>query len=448
MSAPAAPIDSDLVEGSQDVLYVIEEKSVWKTANLSEAGAATWTEVWIEGALLHGTLGGLLRVRCAPGSSTLVYVLGWGEKDGTYYPFVLRSETAGMTWSEHWIDEEIETKDYSVTKVSQYYAWDAGQADFDTDPFVHTRIGDDVAGTCNPWAAAHQCTKNCTADVYIGPYGGASPYILSRSGSTADQYTPGGHYNDLLTGGDPVTAEGYMSDYFGGVEGVGWNSWADVTWNMPKESSRVEMKCHVDIMAYDPQPAGNCTINTWVFWHKPSPVMPKAFDVARTNTNWIYLGLNDKVMKSEDGGYTWAALTEDFGAYDICVDPQAAGAIYFCDPDGSVRCMVAGIDQGELTTETPTDVPLRIARDLNTGKLWVLKSGTTLAMRESGSWTDQKTGLLMGRGLHAYLGGKLIFVEGADIYISDDYGTNVTAKKGGWAEYANGMNAHRIVVPE
>jgi hypothetical protein len=98
-----------------------------------------------------------------------------------------------------------------------------------------------------------------------------------------------------------------------------------------------------------------------------------------------------------------------------------------------------------LMTETPLNVPLRIARSPNSGKLWGIPNGTTLRMRNLGSNTDQKTSLSGARGLHSYVGTKLIFVDGSKIYLSDDDGTTITDKTGGWATYASGINAHRIV---
>jgi hypothetical protein len=90
-------------------------------------------------------------------------------------------------------------------------------------------------------------------------------------------------------------------------------------------------------------------------------------------------------------------------------------------------------------------VPLRIARAINSGKLWMLTGGTTVKMRNLGVKTTQSTGHASATGLHAYLGDKLIFVDGTDIWTSEDGGVTWAAKKGGWATYAAGVNAHRMV---
>jgi len=176
---------------------------------------------------------------------------------------------------------------------------------------------------------------------------------------------------------------------------------------------------------------------------------PTAFDVAPSNINYVYASVGAKIYASINHGWLWGEFYDLHGANDICVDPQLAGAIYYASTEGDINLMVrqpdgSGAINATLDSEASVDIPLRIARDLNSGRLWVLNGGGTLKCRYNGSWSDQKTGLSGATGLHAYPGGKLIFVDGSDIYISDDYGVTVTAKKGGWSGYASGVNGYRF----
>jgi len=55
----------------------------------------------------------------------------------------------------------------------------------------------------------------------------------------------------------------------------------------------------------------------------------KGFDCARSNPDWVYVGLTDKVMKSEDGSETWEELITDHGAYDICVESTSGRSQFY-----------------------------------------------------------------------------------------------------------------------
>jgi hypothetical protein len=179
--------------------------------------------------------------------------------------------------------------------------------------------------------------------------------------------------------------------------------------------------------------------------------MPSALDYAPTNHSWWYVGLNDKIMASEDGGETWFEFYTSHGAYDVHVDPQIAGALYYWSSDGNLNLLMkqtlgaAGVlTSTGLMTESALNVPLRIARDPSSGRLLGLPNGTVLEMRNLGTNSDLKTGLSGARGLHAYPGQKIIFLDNANIWISDNLQAatpTITAKKGGWSEYSGPINA-------
>jgi len=426
---PSAIIDTDIAELNNALYYAIEEASIWKTDNLTTAGAATWTEVWTDADFQGDTFGGLLRVRVAPATAGLVYVIGWGKETGSdAKPFVLRSSNSGLTWSQTWIDEVLTEKPYTVTH--RQGAW--------TDPggvsIPHTRIA--TGTTYEVWAMAW---KTETTDVTNPQYGltGSANTIHNFSTSAEVESTVYGHENDLMDSTDQTTARGWLDDYFG----VGsWSLTAGINRDMPNGAARVNVRLDSAWGATNPV----WQADTWVFWNYPSVIGAKAFDVSRGNSNLLYLGLEDKIIKSDDGGFTWSDWYTTEGANDICIDPQIGGAVYTWDTLGQLILIFGGVFNSLFDTETPLEVPLRIARAINSGKLWMATGGTTIKMRNLGVLTTQSTGHSSATGLHAYLGDKLIFVDGTDIWTSEDGGTTWSAKKGAWG-YAGGVNAHRMV---
>ena len=437
MTSPSAPIDADLSPFSNDVYYVLEESGVWKTTNLTAAGASTWEQVWSSGDFEGSEFGGLLRIKCAY-RENLVYVLGWGYDEASVSKaFVLKSQDAGGSWVQNWIEEEIEVRDYTVTYVPWREEWEAEQSDFDTDYIIHERIGDDEVEV-NPVAIAVS-QEYWTADgddVGVGIRYGQPNHILVGGESAHLRPIPSGVCNSLLGSGCQWgLGEAVLNDFFG-VKNTGWYYHPVSDCNMPKEAARNALSFHVDILSWAPQPAGWVIIHTWVFWNVPSPNMPKAIDCARSNPDWVYVGLIDKVMKSEDGSETWEELITDHGAYDICVDPQAAGAIYYWDTNGELRLNVAGVDQGSLLSDSAHDQHGRLARDINSGRLWACDASGNVKMRNLGSWTTQYTGN-MPMGIKSYIDGNLIFLGSDSIQLSSDYGETWSDKTGDWAEYGS-----------
>jgi hypothetical protein len=186
-----------------------------------------------------------------------------------------------------------------------------------------------------------------------------------------------------------------------------------------------------------------CTITNIIIDGNEFGAPNLAMDVARSNNGYIYVGTPNKVWKSTDGGFTWTESLDDHGSNDLVIDPQLAGVYYHWSDAGNLELVVADVVSGSaLDTEAATATPLRLARDLNSGRLWALKSGTTLRLRNAGVWSDLDTGLAGARGLHAYLGGKLIYLDGGAILYSDDYGATQTDKTGDWSGFGSPVNAH------
>ena len=185
------------------------------------------------------------------------------------------------------------------------------------------------------------------------------------------------------------------------------------------------------------------TFESWVFWNKPSlSGFKKAFDVSRTNPNWIYLGLDSKILKSEDGGETWITWTTEEGANDILVDPLAAGVIYYWSTDGGLKMMNNGTVAATLfDTETPNETALRIARQMNGGYLWEINAGATLKYRNLGTLSNALTSLSGATGLHAYMGSpvaRVTAVDNSKIYYCDGDGTTFLDKTGDWSGLLRG----------
>jgi hypothetical protein len=443
---PSAIIDSDLDPFDSTILDIAEMLAIWKATTLG-GGNAAWTQVF-DVANFDAVLGSALvidRVRRAKDTQNLVYSIGHGlGTDGTTFKeFCGRSSNGGQTWNWYEIGEIDEPGDVGFTAPPWYSDWGMGQS-----------IGSCTNGIFNldVWLkAAHyyynevlEMTATLVTPVVspsdpitfeydaIGTFpsvdadsdGDQPPHVLSGTATTDSTSAIGGgyHVTGHWTAGTLTTFTfGYKSPYMA--------LWTD-------NQSSGHRICVVT----------NFKINgVLMIGSQPS----RAFDVAPSQGNWLYYGATDRIWQSKDGGATWATLLEDTGAHDICVDPQAAGAIYFWGVDGNLNLAVEDVVTSTgLMTETALNVPLRIARDPSSGRLLALPGGTTLTMRNLGSNSDLKTGLTGATGLHAYPGQKLIFLDSANIWISDDLQAatpTITAKKGGWSEYAGPINAHRML---
>jgi len=443
MSAPSAPIDADLGEWDKISYFVLEEGAIWRTQNLKEAGAATWTQVWDSASFGGGTFGALMRLRCAPGTpSQIVYALGWGENDATgdKMPFILRSENNGLTWSQIWLDVTLTERDY--TTVRQNY--------------LYHRTGGWAVGTTLtiPRLSGFSVLAMAYTFEYLNPVGDCRIFVNGLGSGDATDYmdgsrgtnpaaSPTGFANGIY-GYNNAACEAVLTDYFGS-----WSRAINGSINMPDEDARIYVDVGFDGIGWTyPANPSDTLATVYIFWDKPSVVMPKALDVARANPNVLFIGLQDKIITSIDGGFNWTILIDTHGAYDICVDPQLGGVIYYWSTDGELRCAIAGVPQAALLTgETGGEDAgfLRIARDFNTGKIWAVHNGD-LKLRNLGSWSTQKSGLVQGRGLKAFYASptKLAVLDDSDIYLSLDAGATWANKKGGWSGYAAPKTIHLL----
>jgi len=446
MTAPSAPIDADLGEWDKISYFVLEEGAIWRTQNLADAGAAIWTKVFDAATQFTiGTFGKFLRLRCAPGTpSQIVYVLGYADDETAFFatkPFMLRSENNGLTWSQNWIDEALTLRDYTVNYgYSPIGTYVSGYMDMTS---IHPRIGDDLV-TYNPLAIVYSVFWD-DPTAWLGVTGGANTDLHNAAGRNQDLdvYVHSARRNKDI---DIGVASAALDDYFGAGNWTDWSSGSgNGGWDLPKESQRVNFRTYMEHAS-----AGkHMNHKSWVLWDKPSVVMPKALDVARANPNVLFVGLKTKIITSTNGGFDWSDCVTAHGAYDICVDPQLGGVIYYWDTDGNLRCAIAGVPQTPLLTgETAGEFggAFRIARDFNSGKLWAIHNGS-LNMRDLGIWTlGQYTDIINGCGLRAFYASptKLAFLDNSDIYLSLDAGATWAAKKGGWSAYADPRTIHLL----
>src|SRR5690606_1005068 len=102
---------------------------------------------------------------------------------------------------------------------------------------------------------------------------------------------------------------------------------------------------------------------TWVFWNVPQPVVCTAMAVAPSSPNWIYVGFEEQIVRSRDGGELWEEVSGDYGAYDIAVDPFNNSIITFWTPDGELRQIIDTTIEPSILSETALQQPRRIMYD-------------------------------------------------------------------------------------
>jgi hypothetical protein len=469
MTSPSSPIDADLSPFSNDVYYVLENEGIYKTTNLTIAGAATWEQVWDSDDFDGSEFGDLLRIKCA-NREDLIYVLGWGYDDSNISKaFVLKSQDAGASWTQYWVAEIDDPEDGSIEYIGTKCDWasygdsiGAGvksdgsivlipntscAASGDTDACCKQFLGQMCSGIFKLRPPVDEEADSITIEFDVN---GSFPSKEYNNDGDAYPWCGGNNCTAYLgftqstlesVYGDPLTthANGTLDHrYVQDIIAIGWcwgkpGRWGE--WDCGKESPCVGC----DGIRRRSGEIKNLVIDGISY---NSAYASKGFDTARSEPDWLYVGLLDKVMKSEDGAETWEELITDHGAYDICVDPQAAGAIYYWDTDGELRLNVAGADQGSLLSDSSFNQHGRLARDLNSGRLWAITADGEIKMRNLGSWTTQYEDNVANCGLRAYLDGSLIVLANNVILYSSDYGETWSDKTGDWSDYANPKTAN------
>jgi hypothetical protein len=235
--------------------------------------------------------------------------------------------------------------------------------------------------------------------------------------------------NALAEGTPYPAAQAALLSYFGD------NTITGVV-NMTKAANRIKM-------AGSSASTDGWTLEAWVFFNRPQA--PRALAVSR-NTQAIYVGCENQIYKSIDEGFTWTPLPTAEGATDIMCDPLLGGVIYYwaC---GSVDVGKMKRAEGNATpipmvTATRQDKFCTIDKDINSGKM-LLITPTNLQKYDL-TWSTIVSSVSEGCGLHMYLGGKAIYIDGSKIWYSSDYGATWTDKIGGWTGYSTPINGHLL----
>lgn len=449
MTAPTAPIDADLGEWDKISYFPLELDTIWRTQNLADAGASAWTQMWAVASFPASLGTGLVldRIRCAPGTPLqIVNAIGHALKpDGvTWAEFCGRSQSNGATWN--WTEigeiEDPSTNSFSLGNIQSAsgpqslatFSGGGGQILVN----VHFWVRTDPQSQWTQTVASQELVFSTalpagtltlefdligeTPSIGYDTDGDQPPYITNGVGSWTG--TVGNwHFSGTVPGG---VSSLYLGWWSGGGASAG-------RWDNGNESIRICRFSNliIDGVAY-------------------AASVSKAFDIYRGNPNVMFYGSTDKIYTSTDGGFTWDDIITAYGAYDICIDPQLGGVFYAWNSLEQLICVIAGIpsiiagvtggSQGQF---------LQIARDFNTGKLWVIDSLGNLKMRNLAVWTTQKSGLMGGCGLRAFYASptKLALLDDSDIYLSLDAGATWANKKGGWAAFANPKTIHLLEAP-
>lgn len=443
MTTPTAIIDSDRENGAT-VYYVLERASVWRCDNPG-GGAGVWTEVLNAAGVGDMGIDGtpeFCRIRVQGGKIYVICIVGSGSP---YDVYVLRSASAGFSWGYSLVEAgAVVAVPYTLTNTP----WSGSNSDPGTTtlPVIHTRQGDS-SSTYNPWGWAFRLDASTIAGIAFR----SAPATSITTSGVADVggLVIGRLYatvnNQLTTSERETTFKNWLTAEFG-AENSGWYEYAWPS-GMTKDAARNLF--HIELYH-----TGAASGQTWVFWNTPEKMYPLGFDVAALNTDWLYLGLDTKILKSEDGGLTWADLITSHGADDIRVHPMAAGCIAFWGNDGNLYQCIAGVLQPVLLSSAiRVKRPLRIAYNSSGGEMYVLAPTASdtfsVKKRNLATWSDVETGAASAHAIRCYQGGGgknyLLYLRDSNIRYSADSGATWADKKGSWAAYGGPVNIHLLV---
>jgi hypothetical protein len=413
---PSGIVSADL---TLDKLYyfAVDDSHIWRAVSFG-GGNAVWTSM--QGVSNIPTAGGrFLAVCCSPLNAGIIYALA---VDGSGVTYCGRSSTFGTTWV--WTEVTTQTgKEYTASyQVSSTY--------------THTGYNQNANLACtHPKPSGAQCIA-IAGRYHATPTAGGAWYSMSAEDATTipsagcelwtyDDTIP--HTAAFRALGFGAAADAALNDYFGAGN---YNIWLRAGTNddfpMPNEEARVRT-----VFYQGHGFAGlSCWAEEWAFFDYPS--YPRALSCGYTNDNYVYVGTQEGIFKSIDGGFTWETLTGSFGANDLRVDNPANGVVRFWATDGKLGYFQDDdLFYIDSVTETPDMNANRIAQYGTF--LWVC-TGTTVKRRYVGSWTTQLTGLLQPQGIKVYNNGAtVVCVDTTGFWYSADYGVTWTNKKGSHA---------------
>lgn len=379
-----------------------------------------------------------------------VYVMGVVNQSAAEADVVVfYSHDAGTTWgySIAVADAPFTFNSYTVTYAVSNIVTAAGDAQLVSS---HVREGDALVAN-NPLAVVftHHWT-DLGAWLYFGRGDGGAltnDILNATAFDDLDLYTHVA-FRELATA---AASQAALDSYFGVG---GWTSWAPMHgWStFPKEAARTQVTSFRNHCGTP----GSFSHESWVFWNKPSIVAPKGFDIGKHNHMIVYVGTEDKIFKSTDGGAHFVEHIASDGANDIeCHLAQSLAdeeITFWSATTGelirTVGGVVAGVYGGVLDV-TPQPTPFRIASDpINGFPIWVLEhqGSDVYKLRKSvdgAVWSDitvdGSTSLSGARSLKEYamagtLQRRIILLKSNGIWYSTDEAT-FTNKIGDYADF-------------
>ena len=437
---PTAPIDADLAPWSMpdyNTYFVIETNAIWVTTNLFEAGAASWTQV--HDGTYNGETLTFLRISCGQRNGN-VYASAYSSGGNLY---VLRSQNLGASWTHTYVTsvaagalcdlEYIDDKDIEWAEAD--YSIDTDGGSEGRNWIVFKLTADHVLGTSQKYLNIKFRSDENNPDDVILAQAGTEQYVASA--------VPSMTINATGAAIPPDTTYNLISRMSDVMHGYDMNDSAYFCVRTQSTNFK-EGKLYIEEIGYNYPTKTGTYVQLWTPDSCAAEVATSALDVAPTNNTYAYVATDTRIYQTRDGNVTWHTWYDASGAYDLLVDPQAAGAVYFIDTLGKVMLQYGTpkVIEDLSLTETPVDIPLRLAREINGGRLWCLQhngsDSFTLMERELGVWSTMVSSVSEGRSLKCYLGGggyELVYLDATEVWYKHETGAFLP-KVGTWSTYA------------
>lgn len=454
----------DFVKVNDDTALALTASSLYRTTDLSDA-SPTWSQIynniddWPDDR--EDASPELLRVTQ---TGSRIYILGYSDGGGGVATAVLMRSSNGDTWATFDIAEDPDAYDDFKTYATEAYVTITDHHDTvkTLQAVLHERFDDD---TYAPWAVAYQALG--TLDTPTEETGMVFDY---REGEGIADY-PGEAYmmhsqqngSGILNGSDQIwvrynrylgaTIPTGLSEYLDSLFGVGNYSAVRCSNNddLAKDANRVYLACGVQGWT-DNEPR-TYIAKTWSIWAKPTLHVPSAL---AADGSIVYVGMQDKIVVSRDGGKTWSDYITDHGANDIIIpsydNPDELNIIYW-STTGYLYWSTGTLGEEAiygtaLLGEEAQAVPYRICADSEYGfpifaLANVASQGGCVYKLESGGTTITQSLLVQdiieARSLQVYKSGsdrRIFYMSGDNIHWSDDDGeTWLDDRKGNWSGY-------------
>lgn len=440
-------IDFARVDG--DKCWAISDSDVYYTSNLSDT-PPTWNSVWNHITNWDADDGGAPELLRIVYTQSKVYVLCASEQSGGgATAYLLYTGNGGITWKVFEIASYTDAyDDFKAVLMSHTFTSTGDHQSYETT------IRYDDEDDKNAWGVILDTSitngyNPGVYDVLVGVGGGTTDNNGVINGHAVERARYDKPYclyiNQNLNGAEVSALKAYVDSAFS-------DSYATHEPYMTNKPARVIVKVRFEIRHGLTPPY---TVRWWVIWKKKTLNVPHA--LAASN-NVVYVGLDDKIEVSVDGGENWFDYITDHGAYDIHIPAYNNGQtrnIVYWSTAGGLFWAIGGApgtiaNRGTaLETESPQNVPYRIVSDPDTGfPVFSLTYGFAnpwKLQKHSGGSTNVALDLLDeidgARSLRLYKSGntrRLFYLDATNIhYSTDDGATWSDNRAGSWASYAN-----------